>query len=586
MKSLYRHTSRLGVAALLVLAYSAPAAWGQGGGGGGERRARPVSAAQANAELFYEVLLGEFSASLGDPGAGYALVLDAARKSAHAELYRRAADIAIKGRSGDAALVAARAWKRALPQDRDANRYELEILLAMGRVVDSIEPLRQELSQSSVLGKTLALSTIPQLYARAPDKKMAAHFVEQALAQELANPETAAAALVAVGRLRLAAGDVSAAVEAARAAQQQEPQLADAAYLALDAMGPDAPLAEPIVRNYLQGLPVPAVHLAYARALAGNQRYSEALGQLDHAIRAEPGLAEAWLLQGSLQVEQRQYAAAQASLKTYIGLEQLVLPVEPQRRGMVQAWLLLAYVAEKQKDFAAAERWLQRIENSPDMFDVQTRRASVLAAQGRLGEARELLHQLPTSTPELQRVALMAEVQLLRANAQYQDAIVLLATAVAQDPQDGDLVYEQAILAEKMGDNAEMERLLRGLMLSHPEYHHAYNALGYSLAERNTQLDEARRLIQKALELAPNNPFITDSMGWLEFRSGNVAEALRLLKMAYLARPDPEIAAHLGEVQWQSGQKTQAIATWKEALQRDADNASLRETLKRLQVKL
>ena len=587
MKLFHRHASRLSAATLLVMTVVASPAWGQPSPG--ERRARVMSETQANAELFYEVLLGELNASGGEPGTGYALMLDAARKANDGTLYKRAADIALQSRSGDAALVAARAWKQALPQDREANRYELQILLAMGRIADTVEPLRQELAHSNLMGKTVALATIPPLYARAPDKKLAADVVESALANELANPDTAAAALTAVGRMRLAAGDISGALDAARRAQEKDPLIEGPAILALETMGPNAPLAEPIVRKYLDGKPLPAVRLAYARALAGEQRYSDAAQQLKAVTSAQPELAEAWLLQGTLQAQQNQYAEAETSLKTYITLEQAKIQAaqaEGQSRGLVQTWLLLARMAETRKDFAAADKWLANIENPQDLLDVQVRRASLLAAQGKLDEARALLQQLPTSTPELQRVALMAEVQLLRDNQKYQPALDLLAAASAKDPKDGDLIYEQAMLADKMGNTAEMERLLRALIASHPDYHHAYNALGYSLADRGVQLPEARVLIQKALTFAPNDPFINDSLAWVEFRAGNLPEALRILEIAYKARPDAEIAAHLGEVLWASGQKDRAIATWKEGLQRSADNETLLETLKRLQVKL
>ena len=142
------------------------------------------------------------------------------------------------------------------------------------------------------------------------------------------------------------------------------------------------------------------------------------------------------------------------------------------------------------------------------------------------------------------------------------------------------------MMAEKLERFDEMERLLRGVIASRPDYQHAYNALGYSLAERNLRLPEARQLIKKALEFAPDDPFITDSLGWVEFRSGNLAEALRLLQGAYKARADVEIAAHLGEVLWAMGRREQAMKVWREAVGQSPDNETLRDTLKRLRVTL
>lgn len=142
------------------------------------------------------------------------------------------------------------------------------------------------------------------------------------------------------------------------------------------------------------------------------------------------------------------------------------------------------------------------------------------------------------------------------------------------------------MMAEKIDRLDEMERLLRRVIELKPDNAHAHNALGYSLADRSQRLPEARVLIQRALELSPGDPFITDSLGWVEFRLGNAEEALRLLRRAYAARPDPEIAAHLGEVLWALDQREEARRIWLEAKGRDATNDVLRETLARLRVEL
>ena len=154
--------------------------------------------------------------------------------------------------------------------------------------------------------------------------------------------------------------------------------------------------------------------------------------------------------------------------------------------------------------------------------------------------------------------------------------------ALERWPRDLDLLYEQAMVAEKVNRLQDMERLLRRVMELKPDHAHAHNALGYSLADRGTRLPEARALIVRALELLPGDPFITDSLGWVEFRLGNHAEALRLLQQAYAARADAEIAAHLGEVLWVKGQREEALRVWREGRQRDAGNEVLRETLQRL----
>ena len=174
---------------------------------------------------------------------------------------------------------------------------------------------------------------------------------------------------------------------------------------------------------------------------------------------------------------------------------------------------------------------------------------------------------------------------MLRDQKLYSAAYEMLSDAIQRDPSDLDLAYDQAMVAEKLGRIVDMERLLRAVMAGRPDYHHAYNALGYSLAERNQRLPEARQLILKALEYAPGDPLISDSLGWVEFRMGNLPEAARILQEAFKAKPDPEIAAHLGEVMWTMGRRDHAITIWKEGMALGADNETLLETLKRLRVR-
>jgi tetratricopeptide (TPR) repeat protein len=263
------------------------------------------------------------------------------------------------------------------------------------------------------------------------------------------------------------------------------------------------------------------------------------------------------------------------------------LPVsEARSRGLAQGYMVLAQIAEERKDYPAAEAWLKKIDNADELLAAQSRRASLLAKQGKLAQGLALLQALPERDAQETRLKLAAQVQLLRDNKQFQRAYDLMAIAVAQNPNDNDLLYDQAMLAEKLDKLGEMERLLRQLIAAKPDYHHAYNALGYSLAERNLRLPEARDLIRKALEFVPNDPFIADSLGWVEFRMGNLDEAQRVLDGAFKAKPDPEIAAHLGEVLWTAGQRDRATAIWKEGLRLNSDNETLQETIKRLRVKL
>jgi tetratricopeptide (TPR) repeat protein len=363
-----------------------------------------------------------------------------------------------------------------------------------------------------------------------------------------------------------------------------------------------SPGAEKLVTEHLKrpGADL-GVQLAYVRALSGAQRYVDAITQLKIVTRNKPELAAPWLSLGALQLELRASREAEVSLQRFLAAQASATAGLAAKSddddddddssrgsdgGQTQAWLMLAQAADQRGDAKAANAWLDKIDNPQRALEVQTRRATLLARQGKLREARVLVQQVPERRPEDARAKLFAESQVLREVKRWNDAHDVLVTASERFPGDADLLYEQAMMAEKLLRIDEMERVLRRVIELKPDHHHAYNALGYSLADRNLRLPEAQTLIRKALELAPNDPFITDSLGWVEYRLGNRDEALRLLRQAYASRPDAEIAAHLGEVLWVSGARDDARRIWREGRERDAVNEVLRETLTRLQVKL
>ena len=549
-----------------------------------------VANSALNAPLFYQLILGELNVSAGEPGTGYSLILDAARKQKDPGLYRRAVDVALQARSGDAALTAARAWAQELPDSPEANRFVLQILLALNRVAETGPVLQAILQTSPVTERNDTINAIPQTFGRVTDKALAASVVREALAPSLKQPFHAAAAWTTVGRMELAQDQLPPALAAAREGHKIDPASPYPALLALELMERGQDGAEALVRQQLQSSAAAttpgdtAVALAYARILLDLQRNAEARAQLETLTTRQPDQAEPWLLLASLQAQDNALPAATTSLQKYMALARQASD-ERASRGLTQAYLLMAQIAEKQQDFPAANAWLDRIENADDIMAAQMRRASLLARQGQLPQARALLRNQPERRPEDARLKLVAEAQLLRDFKAWQQSYEVYTEAATRFPQDTDLIYDQAMMAEKAGKLADMERLLRRLIAAKPDYHHAYNALGYSLAERNMRLPEAKQLIEKAVSMAPGDAYIQDSLGWVEFRMGNTARALDILRAAYSKRPDAEIAAHLGEVLWASGQREQALKIWREGLLLSADNETLQGTLKRLQVK-
>jgi len=210
----------------------------------------------------------------------------------------------------------------------------------------------------------------------------------------------------------------------------------------------------------------------------------------------------------------------------------------------------------------------------------------VLMRQGRVQQALALIRSVPARDAREQQRKQLAEVDVLRDAGHLQQAYAVQARLHQRSPDDANLAYDLALLAERLGRLAEMEHLLRGIIARHPDYQHAYNALGYSFAERNIHLPEAEQLIRHALTLAPGDPFITDSLGWVKYRLGDLRGARQLLETAWATRADVEIGAHLGEVLWLLGDKARARSVWQQSLGQEPDNKTLRETLRRLGVAL
>lgn len=558
----------------------------------------PVQNSPLDAQLFYQLLIGEIELRNGEAGTAYQVVLDAARRTRDEELFKRATDIALQARAGDQALSAVMAWRLALPNSLDAHRYLVQLLVVMNRAGETVEPLRALVLLTPAPERNALILSLPRFFARVPDKAQTATLLEQALAPQLEAPATRASARAAIGRAWLAVPDTTKALELARRGHADDPQADGPAMLAVELL-PAVPAAEAIVQSHLRAKADDhAVRLAYVRALNGAQRYEDAVTQLKTMTGIAPDLAPPWLMLGALQVELKQPAAAIPSLQRYLQVAEATpaAPVDLDEDGdgvpdgveqaRTQAWLLLAQAAEQQRDYKAAEGWLAKVDSPQRALEVQSRRASLLARQGKTKEARELIRRTPERAPGDARAKLLAEAQILRDVKQWGDALAVLAQANLAFPGDVELLYEQSMVAEKLNRVDEMERLLRKVIEIKPDHHHAYNALGYSLAERNLRLPEAKALIQKALELSPGEPFITDSLGWVEYRLGNRTEALRLLRAAYQSRPDPEIAAHLGEVLWVVGQREEALKVWREGRNRDDSNDVLRETLARLRVDL
>jgi tetratricopeptide (TPR) repeat protein len=573
-----------------------------------EAPASAVSGTSAlDAQGFYQLLIAEIERRNGRPAVAFELTLDAARRLKEGELFQRATQIALESRSVDRALNAAKAWRQAMPKSLEPLRMQMQLMAILNRFDDLAEPLQVLLKQAEPDQRIGLIASLPSILANATDARKAATVVETSLKRYVTAAPTRTVALTSIARLWWQAQQGERSLALIQQALSDEPQALGPALLAIEMMKTQ-PGAQALARQVAVASPASSpVQLAYARTLLQGQNLQEARQHLER-LTASPDVPHtSWLLLGLTLVELKDREPAKAALERFLHLDAQNLTQTPSQvpaaasaadeeddnphggtgsssaaNSRDQAHLLLAQLALDARDWAAMARSLDAVEDPTRRWEVLSLRANALWRQGRLDEGLQLLRDAPESQPRDDRAKLRAQVQLLRQAEQLTRAYETLAQLLALDPQDDDLIYEQAMLADRLKRHEDMERLLRQILQRDPKHVQANNALGYSLADRGERLDEARRLIQTALEGAPGDPFITDSLGWVEFRLGRTAEALKLLRQAHGTRPDPEIAAHLGEVLWVSGQREQARSVWDAALKVDSSNEVLRETMQRL----
>jgi len=276
---------------------------------------------------------------------------------------------------------------------------------------------------------------------------------------------------------------------------------------------------------------------------------------------------------GLLAFQLKDYAVAEENMKRLLGLKY-------RDPGGVR--YVLGQIAEEQKHWPEAIKWYESVADGDQVIPARVRTAGAMAKQGKVDEARAFLQRVGAEFPDERVQFTVAEAQLLRDANRNREAYDMLGQALKEDPEQPELLYDYALTAEKLERFDVLESNLRKLIEVRPDHAHAYNALGYSFAERNTRLPEARKLIERALELAPEDFFIIDSLGWVLYRQGDLKGAARELRRAYGGRPDAEIGAHLGEVLWAMGERTEADRVWKESLDSSPENETLLKTIKRL----
>ncbi len=555
-------------------------------------QAAPASATQAakpdvlpnvvlSPEVMYKYLAAELAFQRGEAFSAYATMLALARSTRDARLARRAVEFAASGSLSAEALKAARVWRELAPHAEEASQALTGLLIANNRVDEAKQALAQQLAASTPETLPAAIASVQRQLARMTDRKRGT-----ALLRELLTPyRDSLEALLTLAQTAMVSGERALALADARAALARHPA-SEVAALTLAQIIEDKKEAAAMLSDFLKANPKARdVRLAYSRMLFEQNRVADARAEFETLLQQYPNDQTTLYALGLLAVQGGDLPAAEKYLGAYIA----TLDGQPDReRDASQALLVLGQIAEERGDAAGALKWLEMVDasNPSNYISAALKRAQLLAGSARLDEARAILHNLDVEGDDERVRLIISEAQLLRDAGQLDDALKLIDDALVTQKDNIDLLYEHAMLAEKAHQLELMERQLRKIIQLAPENQHAYNALGYSLADRNLRLQEAYDLIRKASDLAPEDPYIMDSLGWVEFRLGRYEQAEKTLRRAFAIKADPEIAAHLGEVLWVLGREDEARELWRGASAKDPKNSTLKGTLQRLQVRL
>ena len=552
-------TLRLIIAAGLSFAVQAAAA-----------QSKQIPSTELSEPMLYEFLLGEIALQRGEAALAAQTYVDLARRTRDARVARRAVEIANQARRPQLALEAARTWHELDPGSSQALQVVAALLIADKKVEDAL-PFLEKLLASSGVNLENGFMQLNRLLAGNPDKAANLRVVRKLASRHRELPQ----AHFAVAQAATAAGDDTAALEAVRRAASLRPEWELAALLEAQIVQKRSPaMAAKVLGDFVEKNPESRdARLNYARALVLDKRIPEARVQFEAVLAAHPGDPDVIYAVGLLAFQLKDHAVAEENMKRLLGMKY---------RDPDGVRYLLGQIAEDQKHWSRAIDWYEDIDDGEHVLPARMRIANAIAKQGRLDEARAFLRKVADDHPGEQAQFLVAEAQLLREAQRHQDAFQLLSEALEKDPQQPELLYDVALTAEKLERFDVLESSLRKLIEVRPDHAHAYNALGYSFAERNMRLPEARKLIERALELAPDDYFIVDSLGWVLYREGDLKGAAAQLRRAYSGRPDAEIGAHLGEVLWVMGERAEADRVWQESLKASPDNETLQKTIKRL----
>ncbi|TCK19218.1 tetratricopeptide repeat protein [Thiogranum longum] len=534
-----------------------------------EQAAVPEHTESLTADLLYEVLLGEIAGQRGVLDVSGASYLQAARDSDDPRIAERALSIAVYGKRPDIALQAARRWVELAPDKLEARQALAALALRNGKMGEAVEQFDYLLTQQEANNGS-PYQTLLTLLAREPDKKRAL-----AVMAELASarPDDADAQF-AYARLAVHAEDWLLAAQQIDRVLALQPGRTDAlilrAQIALK-QGQGA-LARQQFTTALQEKPDDILlRQAYARLLVDMDDFDAAREQYKLLLRKQPDNAQIVYSLALLSLEAGQIDDAVEMFRKL-----LKLGVQEQ-----QAYYYLGAIAEDKGRRKEAIKWYSKVSKGEHLLEAQVRIANLEALEGDVSAARERLRKLRLAQPEQSQRLYLVEGSILSRIDWNEEAYKLYSDYLQTRPDDIEILYARSLVAERLGRIDQAEADMRHVLKIEPDNTRALNALGYTLADRTNRYDEALKLIERAYAQTPNDPAVIDSMGWVMYRLGRLAEAREYLQKAYDMTQDTEIAAHLGEVLWTMGDKDAALALWKKARDASPGNRLLEDTVRR-----
>jgi len=590
-----RHARALGVAASLAfasLAHAAPATVAQNDDevieipapGSAAKAARtPLPNVTLTPDILYRVLAAEISLQRGLVGPAYRTYMDLARDTRDPRMAQRATEIAFNARVAQQALDSARLWAELAPKSPAARQVLSTLLVLNGRWEDAEPLLVQQLAAAPANHRGEAILLLQQQMSRTSDPAGAVGVLQRITANDAKLAETH----LALARAREAAGDNAGALTELDQALRIKPDLEPAALMAAELQAESATdKSIEVLKRFLAKSPSSVNgHITLARLYLQKNDMQAAREEFEVLRKVAPSDPRVPLALGLTSLQARSYDDAERYLKEYLQMAEKSPAANPDI-----AYQYLAQIAEEKKDYPTAIGWLDKIEDGRLATAAQAKRGQLLARMGKLDDAQAVFGDLLADAEDIsdpvqrnQRMTAIrqAEVAALLDGKAYERARKVLDERVKVEPDNADWLYELAMLDEREKRYDSMERGLRKVIALQPEQKQGYNALGYSLADRNERLPEARKLLERASELGPDDPYIMDSLAWVKYRQGELQPAADLLKTAYAKAPEAEIGAHLGEVLWQLGQHEEARKTWNEAAKVEPGNATLIDTLRR-----